>query len=522
MTNRLLVFLAAAAVAGLGCKCSAPSLGPLEDSPPGNLAQVGLVLDQPADGETINAEWVSVTGWVDRTKYAFVSVVGAPVDGFYAPNGHVGIPSVPVAVRADGRFIAPRVPLAVGETKLLVIAMTSHGTAGAQEERKISSTSLSTPATIVVSPEGGEAPLDVRFEPHASTRVDNWQWDYDGDGRLDDEKSIGSHRYDTAGARLVMARSRMDGRWVWAVAPVQVTLPGKVTHQTTQVTAPRAITVVQTWPRSYDFEERMKEQQEAPDTLAFTRYVLVADGDEVKVFDARLNLLRSLTGFRAPQDMAGDPDGGIFVADTGNDRLVHVLPDGQLDPRFGDGGVMPISNPTQVFVTTSGVSPQLVISGLAGGRRFECVRGDCLVRESDDLQADRLVQSQGGWGSNSTLWYFRDGRLRSESSEDAVLSRGTEALAAARDNVDHNQWWVVLYPEGRLVEYFGSLSNSRTTSLGFSATHVAVDIGASLILDGRLTEQEQNQQAAGPNVIYLAGPGRLERRELPRMGAGLW
>src|SRR4051812_35328883 len=95
--------------AALGCACSCPSkLGPLNEAPPADVASKGVVIDQPAEDGAATGAWITVSGWFDPAIIRGVLVVGAPSPDFYLPTGHVGVPTVPVSTRADGRFFAPR------------------------------------------------------------------------------------------------------------------------------------------------------------------------------------------------------------------------------------------------------------------------------------------------------------------------------------------------------------------------------------------------------------------------------
>ncbi len=511
------------------CRCAAPSLGPLEDTKPASLGDTGLVIDQPADGASVDAEWVTVSGWVDRSRYAFVAVVGAPSTTFYAPTGHSGIPSVPLSMRADGRFIAPRVPLAVGKTDLLIIAFTSEGTAAAQADRSVNSSSVRTPATMVVSPsEGGRAPLRVTFEPHAATKVENWQWDYDGDGRFDEEGLVGKHTYERAGSYLALARTRIDGQWVMAVAPIQVMGEDDITHQSTEVTSPRAVAVV---PRKIDVMAAYQTPDDvlgASDPTSFTQAVLVADGDVVKVFDAELKLVRTLTGLRAPEGAAQDPLGRTYVADTGNNRLVRFLADGTLDSSFGDGGVLSevrgerIAAPTSILVKSDdqldgGFKISLEVATSQGV--IKC-RGLPRCFPPTQEMARRLISTDSAFGGTGDSWLLVGGKLL-RSVDHEPLSKGDDVIDAARGLPTSNPWWVVLRPDGRLEERFSTVSNVRVTRLGFPATAIAVDGSAGYVLMSRLSD-ERSPRVTAPHVIYVAGPGRLERRVLPMMAEGLW
>lgn len=506
-----------------GCRCPGASLGPLEDQKPPSLPASGLLVDQPADGDAIDAEWVTVSGWVDRSRFANVTVVGAPSTSFYAATGHAGLPSAPVLLREDGRFIAPRVPLQVGTTQLLIMALTPEGTAGAEADREVTSTLLPTPATIVPSPaEGGRAPLTVSFEPHIFGKVDNWQWDYDGDGRFDEEKLTGKHTFEKPGSALVFARTRVNGRWVTAVVPVQVTGEDDITHQSTQVTMPRAISIV---PRKiagdvFTFDAR------AVDPMSLTQAVLVADGDVVKQFDPGLNLVRTFTGLKAPEGAAQDFLGRTYVSDTGNNRIVRFGADGQLDTTFGDGGVLtqldgiPIAAPTTMLLnngwqlTDGGYNVEFTVATAKGIWKCEQPT-ECY---GDKQRARRLITTPTTFGPFGEPWFLVDGKLLRDS--DLSLHSSDDAIDAARGLNDYNPWWVELRPDGKLVEHFSSVSNTRTTRLGFPATAVAVDGDADFVLHHQLAET--SSRVTGPHVIYLAGPNRLERRVLPQMGEGLW
>lgn len=513
-----------------GCRCGAPPLGPLEDVKPASLPDTGILVEQPADGATVDAEWVTVTGWVDRSRYAFVAVVGAPSPSFYAATGHMGVPSVPVMVRDDGRFIAPRVPLAVGKTDLLIIALTPEGTAGAQADRSVNSGSVFTPATLVVDPpEGGRAPLDVTFEPHAGVKVEAWQWDYDGDGHFDEEQAVGKHRYTQPGAWLVSARTRIGGQWVMTVAPVQVLGDDDITHQSSAVTAPRSVTVVPEHVDVLALDEGAGDALLASDPMHFTRAVLVTDGDGVKVFDSQLHLVRTLTGgLHAPAGAAQDELGRTWVADTGNNRVVRFDANGALDLSFADAGSLtevrgePITSPTTVLVESfTGLDGGLEVGfSLATGKgRVDCKGLGACSGPAGPI-AERYLSTASAFGGTRDAWFLQGGQLL-RGDDLSVRSRGTDALDGARGTISSNPWWAVLHPDGRLEEHFSKVSNVRVTRLGFPATALAVDGSADYLLRYQLGD-DASSRVTGPHVLYLAGPGHLERRVLPQMGEGLW
>jgi hypothetical protein len=136
----------------------------------------------------------------------------------------------------------------------------------------------------------------------------------------------------------------------------------------------------------------------------------------------------------------------------------------------------------------------------------------------NEQKAQRLITTNVVFGNFNNPWFLLDGRLLRDS--DLSLRSSDDALDAARGLNTYNPWWVELRPDGKLVEHFSTVGNTRTTRLGFAATAVAVDGSADFVLHQQLTET--SSRVTGPHVIYLAGPNRLERRILPQMGEGLW
>lgn len=518
------------------CKCAkAPSLGPLEDPRPASLGETGLLVEQPAEANGVTSKWVTVTGWVDRSRYAFVAVVGAPSTAFYAAGGHVGIPSVPVSLRDDGRFIAPRVPLEMGTTDVVVMALTSEGKVGPTVTRRLQVERLWTPATVTNSPsEGGRAPLTVSFEPHTDLAVLNWQWDYDGDGRFDEEGLTGKYTYREPGTYVVQARSLVDGQWVMAVTAVQVYADAEVTHQSSAVTNPRGIVIV---PRPFSVLETFHPSDAlATEDTAFTKEVLVLDGDVIKVFDAQLNLVKTLeAGFRSPGGAAADPFGRLYVADTGNHRIVRLLESGALDTAFADAGSLtttvhgaPFVSPGSLhlrrgYARDGGISVELEFAtanemiSCDGDQRGD---GDPVECHAGSQRVSKLIRTKSFVGSSGD-WWLIDGTVYTHIDLSRPRSSGGDVIDAAPDLMDHNPWWVVLRPNGRLEERFSTDSNLRVSRLGFPATTIAVDGSADHILRDRLGD-DFSYRVSGPHVIYVAGPGRIERRVLPLMAEGLW
>src|SRR5438105_390556 len=120
---RMPVLVVVASCFASACSCagkgSADAGTPTVDVPPASFGPSGIVVEQPADGDALTGAWVSVTGWLDPKRWRAAFVIGAPVRGYYAlSSGHGAVPTVPVRVRPDGRFVAPRVPLQDGPVSI--------------------------------------------------------------------------------------------------------------------------------------------------------------------------------------------------------------------------------------------------------------------------------------------------------------------------------------------------------------------------------------------------------------------
>lgn len=181
--------------------CGACKSTPPAETAPKDLAEKGVVLDGPEDGATVRGRWISVSGWFDPAEIAFVSVVGAPVEEFYEPTGHVGVPSVTVTFRKDGRFFAPRVPVAEGSNRITVIALSRQMRPLGPIHRTVTATDVtSVPATVVAEPQQGKPGVAVRLRASIGTATERkWQWDFDGDGTFDEESAEASHAWPNPG-----------------------------------------------------------------------------------------------------------------------------------------------------------------------------------------------------------------------------------------------------------------------------------------------------------------------------------
>ncbi len=494
-----------------GCKCGERTLGPLNEVAPADLGPDGLMVDQPLAGAEVHGAWVAVTGWFDPKKVQLVTVTGAASLDFYLPTGHQGLASVAVHQRADGRFIAPRVPVAEGATRLTVLGL-SEGVVTAAVELSVTGSQVNEiPATLIADPPSAEGATDISLKAYATRSVDTWQWDFEGDTTFDAESPTATHAY-SEGLFQVIARTQVDGRWVYATAPLRIQPASAVTH-TASVLSPRAISVV----------PALATQITAVDELARTRAVMVADGDVVKVFNAKLEPLTTLTGLSKPTGMAGDDQGRFYVADTGNNRVVRFSAAGQLEATIdgpADGGFHAPTSLGLGFVgVTGGVDPVLFVLDDGGGVSACRVNAAslCLRLPSDPLDAFVIAP---GWLAGETcdgldapnhLW-GRRGQTLVHASTGGVATlppvNGLRGFTGTFDEVV--PYWAAIDGKGQLLEWAVSQTNTRRSQLAADANVLAIDEGATAFLHAR--DFLGDNTAVGPVVLYVAGPGKVERR----------
>ncbi len=301
---------------------------------------------------------------------------------------------------------------------MVVIPLTTDGPGMAVRLHVTAAQTGVAPATLVATPSFARPGEPVALEAKSVKPAASWQWDYDGDGTFDEE-AAGSvyHAYDE-GRYAVIARTRIDGRWVYAVAPLAEFGDPPITHSTNQVGEPRAITMVSARLATAD------------DELVGTRHVLVADGDRVEVFDAKLALLRTLTGLSHPAGAAEDAAGRFYVADTGANRVVRFLPDGTVDATFADarsfrGAGTPLTAPAAVAAFEDSVSRS---------RRRGC-RADCSATTCRDakpaLSGNAQPVSLLAIPAHASAW--RDGRLWIARFGDVLASAIRNDSAAVMD-----------------------------------------------------------------------------------------
>jgi hypothetical protein len=310
---------------------------PLETAP-ANLKEVALVIDElPTDAK---GQWITVSGWIDKSVIHGVFIVGAPVEGFYQGfGGHMGIPSVPVVLRDDGRFVAPRVPLQDGENKIQIIPVAQGGAIFKTTEKivKASDTKF-VPATLVPSVDTAKPGEKIEFSAANGNGDVNsvWQFDFNSDGTFDAEGKTGSNKYEVGGGYTVSARTKVENRWVYATSFVAVEAESKVLKSTNDVINPTRLWV---------YDKTHSEQRKSPvgdwmrDTDILDERVIVAiDGPQVRIFDGELKPKLTLKGLNGPRDVIRD-ETHWYILDAGN-RVVRFLSNGDLDSTFGTGGVL--------------------------------------------------------------------------------------------------------------------------------------------------------------------------------------
>lgn len=474
--KRLLLGVMAACAAGCGCPKKVPG-----ETPPSNLADEGLVLDKLDDGARVEGRWISVSGWFDPAEVAMVAVLGASVDGFYESGGHVGVPSVFLTMRKDGRFVAPRVPVVDGENRISVVAISRQGRALSPIKRTVTASNVEKiPATLVAQPEKGIPGQPVKLRATTGTVGErSWQWDYDGDGTFDEEAAEPTHTWANPGRFNIVARTQVDGAWVYAVAGFTVAAEAKVIFSTAEVSNP---SVLRVWGGA--------DTGEPP-----TRVVAI-DGNEVKLFDARLSLVRTLRGLSKPVDLVALGN-DIVVLDRGADELVRFDEGGNLVTRFGTNGrwkparAGALTEALSVVSITGYAQEELSFEFPSGGGYAVSFEPDGGVREFEDDGAYSVKNECFRAPFSSPRGLIEGGKLCRDNR--VVERKGVEfvSLIESPQPVIGDFW---------LLDSSGKLHLYRTGAYD-STWQLEYPISAAASgMDGR---------------VYTAGKGVLELRDLP-------
>lgn len=411
----------------------------------------------------------------------------------------MGVPTVPVTLRADGRFFAPRVPLAEGEVKLVVLPFGKGGSTYETVVRTVTATdTTSTPATIVVSPAqpqpGQSATLRAATAESANVA---FQWDFDGDGTFEAEGASVTHAWPAAGRVHVVARTKVKEQWVAAYAEVLV---GKVPDVVASATV-GPVTGLFVLPKYLDPELDTLETADGKPVLE-TRYVAVTEADQVRVFDADLKPRFVLTGLTRPGGVATDRGGNLWVADTGADRIVRFTPDGTLDTGFGTNGAYqgtadtPITAPTAIaYAGIEVLTAGKVLLRCHAAPDYLCERDadEYEQAELDALGVTTLARFAAApepiLGEQRPTWFLGDGEVLARPSG-TFQRTGLRALSVApgRSVVKEN---LALVDEAGAVRFYRGTARQATWTLPYPAK--AIGVGP----DGR---------------VYIAGDGHLELR----------
>lgn len=538
LRHRLALPLVLGAALGACGSCKG-SPGPLEDKPPADLGPSGVFIEQPKAGETITGQWVAVSGWFDPAKFQAVFVSGAPVDGFYDGTGHMGVPSVPVVISKAGRFIAPRVPLAEGTTTLTLLPVPIGGTPIEPITLDVTGQKpWSVPVTVVPRPYTGVAPLEVKFKANAAVEVPGWQWDFDADGVFDEDGATASHVFTRTGEQPVLARTKLDGRWVYGVTSLLVSEPSPVTHSTTVGANARLLSAVPAFPPPVLIrlpDGGIVAADDPVDDLVGTRLVLLVDDEGVKAFDSSLKPLFVLKGLGDVRGVSGDAAGRVWVATSTEVR--RFAPDGTPDLTFGDSGVRRGFTSLQGLCVSSADLESLRDGGftdaphaltvLEGGVVKECGATSCTESgpQLDGATAMRCAADLlfGEHGSAGVLWVEDRPHLETMSGWESVSSaRGFRDLVARKPG-ESLPYSVGVDSTGVLTEWFVKSRPVRRQELPIVGETVAVDSAATRIRTNAVRSRDSGARAFDVfPVVYVAGGGRLERRLLSGLAKGGW
>lgn len=518
------------------CGSCKGSPGPLVDQPPADLGPSGVFIEQPKGGETITGQWVAVSGWFDPARFQAVLVAGAPVDGFYEGTGHMGAPSVPVVTSRTGRFVAPRVPLAEGTTTLTLLPVPVGGAPVEPITLEVTGQTIrSVPATVVPRPFTGGVPLEVSFKANAAGDVPGWQWDFDADGTFDAEGQTPTHTFEKAGDHAVLARTKVEGRWVYAVTRVLGTEPSPATHSAALGANARLLSVVPGFPPEplrTTPEGLLVVADEPADELAGTRLVVVVDDEGVKAFSPALAPLFVLRGLGEVRGVAGDAAGRVWVATPTEVRRFSA--DGTPDRSFGDAGVRGGFTSIQALCVSSAELQATADAGLVDAPHALTVFEDGVVKECGETSceatgprlegatgmrcgADLLLDSRGTAG---VLWVGSEPHSAGVGGWEPVSGGTGFKDLVARKPGETLPYLVGVSAEGAVAEWFVKGRPARTQDLPYSAETACVDDAATRIRTNRARSTDRRFDVWP--VVYVAGAGRLERRLFSGLAKGGW
>lgn len=192
---------------------------------------------------------------------------------------------------------------------------------------------------------------------------------------------------------------------------------------------------------------------------AFGSSTAVADtgNDRIALFDRHGRPVRDLTGFNAPDDVSATPSGDLVVADTKNNRIKVVSPDGATQLTFGNAGLDrgEFLLPTGVAVAADG---SILVSDHANHR----------IQVFDNHGHWRRTIEDVRWPRGLAV----DGERIFVASEERIAVYGTDGRPIGSLDLGWEPWGVAVDPSGRIlasgrnrVEVF-SLTGARLTRFG--------------------------------------------------------
>jgi hypothetical protein len=315
---------------------------------------------------------------------------------------------------------------------------------------------------------------------------------------------------------------------------------------------PRVIAVVDDWAgwesaggwsfNAQNLKEHPKSEGVEP-SGAFTTAVLVGYDHEVRVYDADLNLVRTLKGFQDVKGVAGTPDGYVYVLESMLSSVLRFNPNGEVDPTFGQGGAfgqaqgLGIEWPTNLSVSRDG---DLLVSDAAGAVTlcvhdanhafgYEChLARDSALPHDQGLNYYALEHLGPCWQEFSPDPTTQKPNLPGVLDERCVPPLNTwmrdshiaEPFSVGDDS-ERNEWnsqyLVQAQPDGGVegsrgfydVDY--GAEGVREEPITFAAKLVAYDPLASRLLHQMWPSQDAS------TVVYVVGVKRIEREIFARI-----
>lgn len=507
---------------------SAPGEKAEAPAPLGDLARDGVLVEQPLPGTTVRGRTAAVMGRFDRSRYSGVVV-----------KSERGLAQT-VSVDAEGRFVAPEVPIEQADSGAELVLLHGEGPAQQEDELRLEwafhGADREREAVRVVAPESGAAPFRAKLRAEPLGGSSACEWDFDGDGVFE-TRSPGEveHTFVAAGRPSFAVRCRVPWGWAYTTGSLTV-LPGETKAREVKLEKPRALGI--TPPTNPQKDPR-------------PRHLLVTDRDLVQVFDADLSPLASLGGLSSPGAAAGDGEGRIYVADSGHDRIVRFGANFAPDPSFGTGGALavadgvPFKRPSSVAVSyawgvmprfRSGLGePDLWIVDTGNDRLVRCGRKEaapwsCHAIAAPDPRLRGLRSAARSTSPSSVL--FEPGGLP------LLVAAGAGLFAVAANGM---VWELEVSPKSPPVSFSAQLSPDGLVSgscvtadgagravewstmggkvLAYRPIERKWPVGAVLIdHDGsealKIPPVQGWAGSSSAHVVYLAGPGHLERIEL--------